>query len=81
MTQPTGKDEPPTDQPSPPASDAPEEAPFDGLLRAFKRFLFPFLLSWVFAYVGANTQLEWLYFAGLAGVGLSMLWLMVWLIS
>jgi hypothetical protein len=77
MSEPDGPDEPTTKQDVP----APEEAPFAGLLRAFKRFLIPFLLSWVLAYVGSNLQLEWLYFTGLTGVGVSMLGLMVWLIS
>lgn len=76
MTEPTGPDDP--NAASPPST---EEHPLASLGRAFKRFLIPFLLSWVLAYVGANLQLDWLYFAGLVGVGVSMLVLLVWLIS
>ena len=57
------------------------EASLRGLARAFKLFLFPFLFSWALAYVGSARGLEWLYFAGLGGVTLSMLGLMIWLIS
>jgi hypothetical protein len=58
-----------------------EEHPLQGLARAFKRFLIPFLASWVLAYVGSNLQLPWVYFAGLGGVTVSMLVFLVWLIS
>ena len=77
MTEPTGHDEP--NAPSP--AETPEEHPLAGMARAFKRFLFPFLASWMIAYVGGNLQLEWMYFAGLTGVGLSMIVFLVWLIS
>jgi hypothetical protein len=69
-----------TEASSPPPPAPPEPPPLEGLLRAFKFFLFPFLFSWVLAYVGSNRNLEWVYFTGLAGVGVSMLGLMVWLI-
>ena len=58
----------------------PADAPFAGLIRAFKRFLVPFLFSWALAYIGSNRDLEWIYFAGLGGVFASMLGLLVWLI-
>ena len=77
MTEPTGPDEPNIESAPP----TPEEHPLAGMARAFKRFLVPFLLSFVLAYVGGNLQLEWMYFAGLTGVGLSMIVFLVWLIS
>jgi hypothetical protein len=66
---------------APPTAPAAEEHPLAGLARAFKRFLIPFLASWVLAYVGSNLQLEWVYFTGLGGVTVSMLVFLVWLIS
>jgi hypothetical protein len=80
MSEPPPPEPPPPQAPKPPEAAA-EEHPLAGLLRAFKRFLIPFLLSWVLAYVGSNLQLDWLYFAGLGGVGVSMLVFLVWLIS
>jgi len=56
------------------------EHPFAGLVRAFKRFLGPFLCSWAVAYVGASTAVDWLHYAGLVGVGVSMMALLIWLI-
>jgi hypothetical protein len=77
MTEPDPQ--PPPSQP--PSSPPPHEpSPLAGLLRAFKIFLVPFLLSWALAYIGANRELEWLYFAGLGGVGVALLGLLVWLI-
>ncbi|HMI90631.1 MAG TPA: hypothetical protein VK509_04670 [Polyangiales bacterium] len=71
----------PTSSPPPPSEPPPSEpSPLEGLLRAFKIFLIPFLFSWVLAYIGSNRELEWIYFTGLTGVGVSMLGLMVWLI-
>jgi hypothetical protein len=67
---------PPQSEPPTP----PEPSPLEGLLRAFKIFMIPFLVSWVLAYIGSNRNLEWVYFTGLGGVGISMLGLMVWLI-
>lgn len=58
----------------------PEASPFAGLFRAFKMFLVPFLFSWALAYVGSARDVEWIYFAGLGGVTVSMLALLVWLI-
>jgi hypothetical protein len=59
----------------------PAESPLRPALRAFKLFMVPFLLSWAFAYVGSARGIEWLYFAGLGGVSLSLIVLMIWLIS
>ena len=64
----------------PPPPPPPQPSPHPGPGRAVKIILVPFLLSWVLAYAGANRNLEWLYFTGLGGVGVSMLYLMVWLI-
>jgi hypothetical protein len=54
---------------------------FQRLGRALKVFLWPFLFSWIVAYAGSARNLDWLHFAGLGGVGLCMLALLVWLIS
>ena len=70
-----------TEASSSPPPGPPEPSPLAGLMRAFKIFLVPFLLSWALAYIGSNRDLEWLYFTGLGGVGVSMLGLMVWLIN
>lgn len=51
------------------------------LLRVAQRFMVPFVLSFVLAFIGSQLNLMWLYFAGLIGVGLAMLGLLVWLIS
>jgi hypothetical protein len=59
----------------------PEDSPLLGLFRAFRRFLVPFLFSWALAYVGSARGVEWLYFAGLGGVTVSLVVLMIWLIS
>ena len=61
--------------------DGSPEASLRGLANAFKLFLFPFLFSWALAYVGSARGTEWLYFAGLGGVTLSLVVLMIWLIS
>jgi hypothetical protein len=87
-----GAGEPPGEpaQPVPAADVAPprsagvlpsDDAPLRGLFRALRIFLVPFLLSWAFAYVGSARGAEWLYFAGLGGVTLSLVGLMIWLIS
>jgi hypothetical protein len=70
----------PSSAPPPPSAPPPEPSPLEGMLRAFKIFLVPFLFSWALAYIGSNRNLEWVYFTGLGGVGVSMLGLMVWLI-
>lgn len=67
------------DEPVQPAPS--DDAPLHGLFRALKIFLVPFLLSWAFAYVGSARGTEWLYYAGLGGVTLSLVVLMIWLIS
>lgn len=66
--------------PQPPAQKPPEESPFEPAIRAGKRFLLPFMISWGLTYVGSQRDLEWLYFAGMAGVTVSMLGLLVWLL-
>ena len=38
-----------------------------------------FLLGWAASFVGTEQQIEWLYFTGLALVGLPLLILMAWL--
>jgi hypothetical protein len=58
-----------------------EESPLIGLFRVLKRFLVPFMFSWALAYVGSAREIEWLYYAGLGGVTLSLVVLMIWLIS
>jgi hypothetical protein len=57
------------------------EASLRSLARATRAFLFPFLFSWALAYVGSARGVDWLYFAGLGGVTLSMLGFLVWLIG
>jgi hypothetical protein len=74
----SGSGEPKGESKQPAPSD---EAPLHGLFRALRIFLVPFLLSWAFAYVGSARGAEWLYFAGLGGVTLSLVVLMIWLIS
>jgi hypothetical protein len=54
---------------------------FQRLGRAIRVFLYPFLISWIVAYVGSARGMDWLHFVGLGGVGLTMLGLLVWLIS
>ena len=51
------------------------------LLRVAQRFMVPFVLSFLLAFIGSQLNLMWLYFGGLIGVGVSMLGLLVWLIS
>lgn len=68
------RSKPPTQKP-PPADDTVER-----LFRVARRFMVPFMLSWAIAFIGSQRDIEWLYFAGLGGVTLSMLGLMVWLI-
>ena len=71
------RDQPPQSTPPPSVDD---DAPLRGLFRAFRIFLVPFILSWALAYLGSERQLEWVYYAGLAGVTVSLLVLLVWLI-
>jgi len=75
----------PSDPDADPTSDGdrsqPSESPLTPALRALKLFLLPFLFSWAFAYVGSARGVEWLYYAGLGGVTLSLIVLMIWLIS
>lgn len=67
------------DRPAPSAP--PDDSSLPGMFRALKVFLVPFMLSWAFAYVGSAQGTEWLYYAGLGGVTLSLVVLMIWLVS
>ncbi len=58
-----------------------DDSPLSGLFRVLGRFLVPFVFSWALAYVGSARNVEWLYYAGLGGVTLSLVVLMIWLIS
>jgi hypothetical protein len=60
----------------PPAA---EPSPLEPALRAGKLFIWPFLFSMAMAFVGSRRDVDWLYYAGLGGVGLSMIALFVWL--
>jgi hypothetical protein len=66
----------PDHEPPPPA---PEPSPLEPALRAAKVFLWPFMLSMAMAFIGARRDIDWLYYAGLGGVGLSMIGLFIWL--
>jgi len=57
----------------------PEPSPFAPALRAGKVFLWPFLLSWAVAFSGSRREIDWLHYAGLVGIALSMIGLFVWL--
>jgi hypothetical protein len=70
MTEPESESQPP-----PP----PEPSPLEPALRAGKLFLWPFMFSMAMAFIGGRRDIDWLYYAGLAGVGLSMVSLFVWL--
>ena len=50
------------------------------LFRVTRTFLVPFLLSWALAYIGGERGMEWLYYAGLGGVGVSVIGLLLWLL-
>jgi hypothetical protein len=68
---------------TPKPNSPPEETPsftVEGLFRVARAFLVPFLLSWTVAYVAGEWGVEWLYYAGLGGVGISIIGLMVWLL-
>jgi fatty acid desaturase len=69
--------------PTPPNGDKREDTPaelVDRLFRVAKTFLIPFLGSWLFAYAGGTLGFEWVYYAGLAGVGVSIIGLLLWLL-
>jgi CHASE1-domain containing sensor protein len=59
---------------------APKDDTVGTLLRVAGRFMVPFLFSFALAFVGSQANNEVVYFAGLIGVGVSMLVLLVWLI-
>ena len=67
--------EPEQEQPPPP----PEESPLAPALRAGKAFITPFMFSMVMALIGSRRDIDWMYYAGLAGVGISMVCLFIWL--
>jgi hypothetical protein len=80
------RNRPESDTSEPPGEPKQQPAPSDDaalhtLFRALRIFLVPFVLSWAFAYVGSAGGAEWLYYAGLGGVTLSLVALMIWLIS
>jgi hypothetical protein len=58
----------------------PEDDPLRTALRVDKLFMIPFLLSWALALIGSNRDIEWLYYLGLGGVGVTTTGLMIWLI-
>jgi fatty acid desaturase len=68
----------------PTRSQPPEETP-EALVRRLggvaRTFLIPFLGSWMLAYAGGQVGIEWLYYTGLCGVGVSILCLLVWLLN
>ena len=73
----------PEPEPAPPRSTPSlleEDSPLRGMFRVFRIFLVPFILSWALAWTGSESELEWMYYTGLGGVGVSMLYLMLWLI-
>jgi len=49
-------------------------------MRAAKAFLWPFMISMAMAFIGGRRDIDWLYYAGLGGVGLSMIGLFMWLV-
>jgi hypothetical protein len=81
MTDDPPQPDPAPKQPDPQSRDPGDPNPLHALFRAFKLFLPPFLFSWALAYIGGERGVEWLYFAGLGGVTLSMVVLLMWLIS
>ncbi|MDD9935005.1 MAG: hypothetical protein OXT09_15445 [Myxococcales bacterium] len=76
-------DEPPQDvPPAPPRTPGLLEEPeFQRFGKVLKIFLWPFMFSFGMAYVGGARSVDWLHFAGLGGVLLCMIALLVWLIS
>lgn len=66
--------------PTPPPPDNSSQFSVEGLLRVTRAFLVPFLLSWALCYVGGEWRNDWMYYTGLAGVGLSIVGLLLWLL-
>ncbi|MFI5306095.1 MAG: hypothetical protein ACHQ53_02005 [Polyangiales bacterium] len=58
----------------------PEEDVMATLFRVVRRFLPPFLFSWLLAYAGSQGAGDVVFYAGLGGVGLSILGLLLWLL-
>lgn len=69
-----------SDQPPEPPQSPPPDQQVAALLKVFRRFMFPFLFSWAVAYVGSSRGSDWMHFAGLGGVGLSIIGLLLWLL-
>jgi hypothetical protein len=65
--------------PKPPSDDSPD-AIMRTLFRVTRTFMVPFLLSWAVAWIGGQRGLDWLYYAGLGGVGVSVIGLLLWLL-
>jgi hypothetical protein len=63
-----------------PKSDDSPDAIMRTLFRVTRTFMVPFLLSWAMAYVGGQRGVEWLYYVGLGGVGVSVIGLLLWLL-
>jgi hypothetical protein len=70
-------------EPDPTSQRKPEETPADivnTLFRVARTFMVPFIGSWMIAYIGGQFEMEWLYYAGLGGVGVSIIGLLLWLL-
>jgi hypothetical protein len=76
VTQP----EDPKQAPKPAPDDDSPDAIMRTLFRVTRTFLVPFLLSWAVAYVGGQRGVDWLYYTGLGGVGVSVIGLLLWLL-
>jgi hypothetical protein len=63
-----------------PASDDSPDAIMRTLFRVTRTFMVPFLLSWAVAWIGGQRGLDWLYYTGLGGVGVSVIGLLLWLL-
>ncbi len=57
------------------------DGPIEGLFRAVRIFMVPFLLSWAVAYIASQLSMDWLVYVGMAGVGASVIGLWVWLLN
>jgi hypothetical protein len=77
VTQP---DPPPASESGSPPPENGNQFSVEALFRVTRTFLVPFLISWALAYLGGEWGNEWMYFAGLAGVGLSIIGLLLWLL-
>lgn len=66
--------------PTPKREEPSSDATIQMLFRVTRIFLVPFLLSWMLAYVGGEREIDWLYYTGLCGVGVSVTGLLLWLL-